>query len=205
MDTQTHWQQVYRSKAADAVSWYSPHLKRSLALVAGLAPESTSAIMDVGGGESTLVDDLLAKGYRDLSVLDISQVAIDVTRQRLGASAHQVEWIVGDITQLELPAARYDLWHDRAVFHFLTTDAQRQAYVRQVLRAVRTGGYVIVATFGPDGPMQCSGLDTVRYDAAGLHTVFGQHFQLLDSSLETHQTPWGSAQQFLYCHCVRLA
>jgi len=203
MNSQDHWQQVYQTKAADAVSWFSPHLEHSLSLIEKAAPSRASAVIDVGGGESTLVDDLLRVGYSDISVLDISQVAIDATRQRLGAAGTAVTWWVADITQAVLPAARYDLWHDRAVFHFLTDEAQRKAYVRLVLRAVKPGGHVIVATFGPEGPTQCSGLDVMRYNADGLHSEFGAAFSLIESKTQLHQTPFGTTQQFVYCYCVK--
>jgi SAM-dependent methyltransferase len=199
--TKSHWEGVYRSKAADQVSWYRAHLETSLRLIEQAAPDPGSAIIDIGGGESTLVDDLILRGYRDVSVLDISQAALDAAKARLGPIAASVHWFIGDITQVELPTARYDVWHDRAVFHFLTDPEQRRAYVRQVARAVRAGGHVIVATFGPEGPEKCSGLDVVRYDSAALHGQFGPKFQLLDHLTELHETPWGATQQFLYCLC----
>ncbi len=202
MNTRTHWESVYQTKGSDQVSWFAPHLARSRQLIQRACGARDAAIIDVGGGESTLVDDLLADGYRDLSVLDISSVAIDVTRARVGAAADKVQWWVGDVTTIALPVHRYDLWHDRAVFHFLTDPQQRAAYVRQVARAVKPGGHVIVATFGPEGPLQCSGLDVVRYDATALHDQFGVDFELVDSGLELHRTPSGSTQQFLYCLCV---
>lgn len=161
------------------------------------------SVIDVGGGESTLVDDLLRVGYRNLSVLDISQAAIDATKLRLGPAGDAVTWWVADVTQVALPTARYDVWHDRAVFHFLTDDTQRRAYVRLVMRAVKPGGHVIVATFGPEGPTKCSGLDVVRYNAEGLHSEFGDAFQLVESATEVHQTPLGTTQQFLYCYCIK--
>jgi 2-polyprenyl-3-methyl-5-hydroxy-6-metoxy-1,4-benzoquinol methylase len=201
MNTKSHWEGVYQSKSADEVSWYRAHLEQSLRLIERAAPLPRSAVIDVGGGESTLVDDLLIGGYRDMTVLDISQAAIDAARARLGTAAASVGWIAGDITQVKLPAARYDVWHDRAVFHFLTEPGQRSAYVRQVAKAVKPGGHVIVATFGPDGPEKCSGLDVVRYDAGALHGQFGPKFQLLDHLTELHVTPWGATQQFLYCFC----
>lgn len=197
----THWEKVYRSKAPDEVSWYRPHLDLSLKIIEDAAPDRASAVIDVGGGEATLVDDLLARGYRDVTVLDISQVALDVARERLGAAGASVRWIAGDITKVPLETARYDVWHDRAVFHFLTRPEDRVAYVRQVARAVKPRGLVIVATFGPEGPEKCSGLDVVRYDAAGLHGEFGPKFRLLDSVTERHETPWGAPQQFVYCFC----
>jgi 2-polyprenyl-3-methyl-5-hydroxy-6-metoxy-1,4-benzoquinol methylase len=158
-------------------------------------------VIDVGGGEATLVDDLVARGYADVTVLDISQAAIDVAKARLGPPAASVHWITGDITAVELGAARYDVWHDRAVFHFLTSADDRAAYVRQVARAVKLGGHVIVATFGLGGPEKCSGLDVVRYDAENLHGEFGPKFRLLDSVTELHETPWGTPQEFMYCFC----
>jgi 2-polyprenyl-3-methyl-5-hydroxy-6-metoxy-1,4-benzoquinol methylase len=201
MTTKAHWEGVYRSKATDEVSWYKPHLDVSLRLIEEAAPDRASAIIDVGGGEATLVDDLVGRGYRDVTVLDLSQAAIDVAKGRLGATAASVSWITGDITQIELATARYDLWHDRAVFHFLTEAEDRAAYVRQVARAVKLGGHVIVATFGPEGPEKCSGLDVIRYDPASLHGQFGAKFRLLDSVKELHETPWGTPQQFVYCFC----
>ena len=201
MTTKAHWETVYQTRAVDEVSWYRPHLEVSLRLIEQATPDTGSAVNDVGGGEATLVDDLLARGYSDLTVLDISPAAIKVAKGRLGSSGAPVHWIVGDITKVELEAARYDVWHDRAVFHFLTSADDRAAYVRQVARAVRLGGHVIVATFGPDGPEKCSGLDVVRYDAENLHGEFGSKFRLLDSVTELHETPWGTPQQFMYCFC----
>jgi SAM-dependent methyltransferase len=201
MDSQIHWEKIYNEKAADAVSWYRPHLEMSLALIEKAAPSCSASIIDVGGGESTLVDDLLARGYETITVLDIAQTAIDTNRKRLGKASERVHWLAADITKTELPPFAYDVWHDRAVFHFLTTASDRVAYVRQVARAVRREGHVIVATFGPEGPMKCSGLDVVRYDAESLHREFGIHFRLLDSSKELHHTPFGTIQQFLYCYC----
>jgi ubiquinone/menaquinone biosynthesis C-methylase UbiE len=200
-DLKTHWENVYRSKAPDEVSWYRPHLERSVELIQRVATKLSSAIIDVGGGESTLVDDLLGKGYQDLSVLDISQTAIEVAHQRLAELGHRIHWIVGDVTKIELEPQRYDVWHDRAVFHFLTEAQSRIAYLAQVNRAVKPGGYVLVATFGPEGPKKCSGLDVVRYDAESLHGEFGRRFRLVESATELHTTPFGTTQQFLYCLC----
>ena len=201
MDARRHWEQVYQTKAPESVSWYSPHLQKSLGLVRSATHDPAAAIIDVGGGEATLVDDLLALGYRDLTVLDISQRAIEVAQKRLGPAADSVTWLLDDITTVSLEADRYEVWHDRAVFHFLTEPEQRQAYVGQVMRSVKAGGHVIVATFGPEGPEKCSGLETVRYDAKGLHGQFGGRFELVASDTESHQTPMGTVQQFLYCFC----
>ena len=202
MDSQTHWEGVYRTKAADQVSWFRPHLETSLRFIERAAPDPSSRIIDVGGGESTLVDDLLARGYRSLTVLDISHTSLDVTRRRLGALADSVEWVAADVTAARLPAAAYDVWHDRAVFHFLTSDADRVAYVARVSESVKPGGHVVIGTFGPEGPLKCSGLDVHRYDAESLHGEFGSRFRLIDSLKEVHETPWGAKQQFLYCFCV---
>lgn len=201
MDQETHWEKIYRQKAADTVSWYRRHLEASLALIERAAADNNASIIDVGGGESTLVDDLLVRGFKNITVLDISQTAIDVTKKRLGSAAERVHWLVTDITQAQLAPGAYDIWHDRAVFHFLSTADQRTSYVRQVMRAVRPGGHVVVSTFGPQGPTKCSGLDVVRYDADSLHHEFGTRFRMVESSTESHETPFGTTQQFLYCYC----
>ena len=201
MDAQNHWEKIYTEKAPTAVSWYRPHLETSLKLIGRVAADPSSSIIDVGGGESTLVDDLLARGYEDITVLDISHTAIDANKKRLGDASDRVHWLVADIIKGDLPPSRYDVWHDRAVFHFLTAPDDRVAYVRQVARAVKNGGHVIVSTFGPEGPTKCSGLEVVRYDAESLRREFGVHFRLLGSSKELHQTPFGTTQQFLYCYC----
>lgn len=201
--TREHWEQVYGTKAPDAVSWYRPHLEESLRYIraTGLPPDA--AVIDVGGGEATLVDDLLAAGYRDVTVLDISAQALEVCRGRLGSAAADVSWIAGDILDVQLPAARYDIWHDRAVFHFLTDEAARRQYIAQCFRSLKPGGFAIVGTFGPEGPEKCSGLTVARYAPEALHAEFGPAFELMSSSTETHRTPWGSEQQFVYCFCRR--
>ena len=202
MDPRQHWDAVYRTKAADQVSWYRPHLERSLAFIEAAAPDRGASIVDVGGGESTLVDDLLAHGYRAVSVLDISATALQVAATRLGAAAGNVAWLCGDVTTFAFAGHRYDVWHDRAVFHFLTQPEARAAYVRQVAHAVKPGGHVIVAAFGPEGPTRCSGLDTVRYDPDALHEEFGAGFRLERHLTELHRTPAGAIQQFVYCFCA---
>jgi 2-polyprenyl-3-methyl-5-hydroxy-6-metoxy-1,4-benzoquinol methylase len=201
MDSKMHWEKVYNTKAPNEVSWYQPHLETSLALIRRAAGANSAPIIDVGGGESTLVDDLLARGYQNITILDISQIAIDVTKKRLKELAEHVQWLTGDVTKIQFPRGAYDVWHDRAVFHFLTSTDERLAYVRQVAHAVRRGGHVIVSTFGPEGPSKCSGLDVARYDAHSLHEQFGARFRLVDSAKELHQTPFGTTQQFLYCYC----
>ena len=150
-----------------------------------------------------MVDDLLERGYQDITILDISQTALDVTKARLGEAGERIRWIAGNVTQAALPARLYDVWHDRAVFHFLIMPEQRRAYVQFAAKAVNHGGHVIVSTFGPDGPTKCSGLDVKRYDADSLHGEFGEEFNLIESSKELHTTPFGTIQQFLYCYCRR--
>lgn len=204
MPLKQHWETVYSTKPSTNVSWYAPHLVNSLALIERAAPDHGARIIDVGGGASTLVDDLLERGYRALTVLDLSEEALQVAQKRLGARAAEVSWLAADVTTAELPAAHYDVWHDRAVFHFLTDPGDRQRYVERVLRAVKPGGHVIVATFGPQGPERCSGLEVVRYDAEGLHHEFGAPFQKIDSLRELHATPWGSEQEFVYCYCLKV-
>lgn len=201
MVAKSHWENVYTTKTRDQVSWYRPHLETSLALIERSVRGRSASIIDVGGGESTLVDDLLARGFRNVTVLDVSQVAIETTKKRLGQIADRVHWLVADATQVELEPQAFEVWHDRAVFHFLTDAQQRMAYIRQVVRSVISGGHVIVSTFGPEGPTKCSGLDVVRYDADSLHDEFGARFRLVDSSKELHETPFGTTQQFLYCYC----
>jgi 2-polyprenyl-3-methyl-5-hydroxy-6-metoxy-1,4-benzoquinol methylase len=201
MDAGAHWDKVYSTKAPDAVSWYRPHLETSLALIEQAAGGRLASIIDVGGGASTLVDDLIARGYENVTVLDISQTALDLAKTRLGPAAQRVHWLLADVAQASLPSHAYDVWHDRAVFHFLTAQQDRAGYVQKVMHAVKRGGHVIVSTFGPEGPTKCSGLDVVRYDAESLHDQFGKHFRLVESAKEMHQTPFGKSQQFLYCYC----
>ncbi|MHB1143342.1 MAG: class I SAM-dependent methyltransferase [Thiobacillus sp.] len=203
VDRRKHWEDVYRSRAADQVGWFQPRAASSLRLIEGCA-DTNAHIIDVGGGAAVLVDDLLDAGYRNLTVLDLAESALAASRARLGARAQSVQWIAADITRAELPAARYDVWHDRAVFHFLTDPADRARYVAQISRSLKSGGHVIVATFGPGGPLQCSGLDVVRYAPDILHAEFGAPFRLLGHETEIHHTPAGKEQEFVYCYCVRI-
>lgn len=201
MDVQEHWEEIYGSKAPDQVSWFRLHLETSLSLIERAANQRSASIIDVGGGASSLVDDLIGRGYRHVTVLDISQSAIDAAKKHLKELSESVQWLRADVTQINLPPQSYDVWHDRAVFHFLTKPEDRLAYVRNVCWAVKPGGHVIVSTFGPEGPIKCSGLDVVRYDAPTLHDEFGRNFRLIESSKELHHTPFGTTQQFLYCYC----
>ena len=201
MDSKQHWEQVYTTKASDHVSWFQERADQSLAMIHQTELGKDAAIIDVGGGASNLVDDLVAEGFADLTVLDLSSTALDVAKLRLGKHAEAVQWIAGDITKAELPANRYDIWHDRAVFHFLTDSTDRQAYVEQVMRSVRPNGHVIVATFAEDGPEKCSGLPVMRYNPKTLHAEFGEAFLLVKHEKEAHHTPFGTVQQFVYCYC----
>lgn len=201
MNAQAHWTQVYQAKAATDVSWYQERPALSLDLIAQNGAQPDAAIIDVGAGASTLVDHLVASGYSDITLLDLSEAALDTARARLDGTAARLTWLAGDITTVTLPRQHYDVWHDRAVFHFLTDPAQREQYVAQVRHALKPGGHLIMATFAPDGPEQCSGLTTARYDANSLHAVFGSGFDLVSSTRETHITPWRNEQKFVYCYC----
>lgn len=203
MSNKEHWEKVYQSKPANAVSWFQPHATRSLEIIRAIGATRDTSIIDVGGGASTLVDDLLGDGFLHVSVLDLSMSALEVAQRRLGPQGKNVRWIAGDIRTVTLPQQGFDIWHDRAVFHFLTDPADRQAYIGQVMRAVKPGGHVIVATFAPDGPEQCSGLPVARYDHDQLHGEFGPAFELVEHASEAHTTPWGSIQHFVYCHCIK--
>lgn len=202
-DQSKHWEKVYQTKSADAVSWFQAHASRSLGIIRSIGADKVAGIIDVGGGASTLVDDLLGDGFRGITVLDLSESALVVARSRLGAKSALASWIAGDIRSVALPERAYDIWHDRAVFHFLTEAHDREAYVRQVMKSVKPGGHVVVATFAPNGPEQCSGLPVVRYAPEQLHGEFGSAFELVGHALEDHVTPWGSTQHFVYCHCVK--
>ena len=201
MQAKEHWNQVYESKRPDAVSWFQEHAEQSMRLIRATGVPLGASIIDVGGGASTLVDDLLRCGHDAVTVLDLSAAALSAAQRRLGPDAQRVKWIEADVTTVELAPHAYDLWHDRAVFHFLTTPAQRQAYVAAVLRSVKPGGHVIVATFAEDGPTHCSGLPVMRYNADGLHAEFGAPFTLLRQEKEEHHTPGGAVQKFIYCYC----
>lgn len=197
-----HWEKVYGTKSSDQVSWYRPHLERSLLFIIDAKLDPDAPIIDVGGGSSTLVDDLLDLGYRNVWVLDISHTAVDEAKARLGPRANLVTWIVGDVTTAELPKDHFEFWHDRAVFHFLTQPDARTSYVTNVRRSLKAGGHIVVATFGEAGPEQCSGLDVARYSPERLHGQFGERFTKVSSRTENHLTPWGSEQEFVYCYCL---
>ncbi len=201
MDLKQHWERVYETKMPDSVSWFQEYADQSLRLIHHTGLGMDASIVDVGGGASVLVDGLVAEGYSDVTVLDLSSHALAIARHRLGGHADTVHWMEGDVTQAEFPPHRFDIWHDRAVFHFLTDPADRHAYVERVMKAVRPGGHVIIATFAEDGPDKCSGLPVMRYKPESLHAEFGDAFLLIGHENEAHHTPSGTVQQFVYCYC----
>jgi SAM-dependent methyltransferase len=201
MSDKSHWEKIYTNKRPAEVSWYQTHLEKSRELIRATGVDHDAEIIDVGGGASTLVDDLLADGYKHITIMDISPTAIQSAQARLGARAREVVWLEADATRESLPAHHYDVWHDRAVFHFLTDAGDRRRYVDNVSHVLKPDGHVIVATFGPNGPLKCSGLDIVRYTSEQLHAEFGENFQLIRSAVEDHVTPDGKHQEFVYCCC----
>jgi SAM-dependent methyltransferase len=201
MDPKSHWERVYKSRPTTDVSWYQPEASLSLELIRRVTDDTATPIIDVGGGASTLVDGLLDAGHTDLTVLDLAPSALAAAKLRLGSRATHVRWIEANVLTAELPEHHYGLWHDRAVFHFLTDSETRRQYVRQALRAIRPGGHIIVASFAPEGPERCSGLEVVRYSPESMHAQFGTGFTLLDSVSEEHHTPTGAMQSFVYCLC----
>lgn len=201
----SHWEQVYREKGEPQTSWFAPHLDTSLRWVDALALPSDAPVIDIGGGRSTLADDLLARGFTDVTVLDLAESALAQSRARLGDRAAAVHWLAGDVTAIALPESRYALWHDRAVFHFLIDAAAQQRYVEIAAHAVRPGGHLVIATFALDGPERCSGLPVSRYDPASLAARFAPHFEKLGDSRDVHRTPFGTDQSFTYVHLRRRA
>lgn len=202
MDARTHWQRVYETKGPEQLSWFQAEARLSRVLIEGCAPERDARIIDVGAGASTLVDGLLGAGYRNVTVLDVSPAALANAQRRLGPEAAAVvDWREADVLTAPLSGEGFAVWHDRAVFHFLTEPGDRAQYVAQVRRAMKPDGFVLVATFAEDGPIWCSGLETRRYSADALHSEFGAGFELIASEREEHVTPSGVAQAFTYCVC----
>ena len=199
-----HWENVYSTKGEAEVSWFQDRPEPSLELISLVGAGADTAVVDIGGGASRLVDVLLAKGIKDITVLDLSAEALKVARLRLGASAESVHWIVGDATEWE-PPQDYDIWHDRAAFHFLTEDRQQLAYLDRLARSLRIGGHVIIGTFAPDGPEKCSGLPVTRHSEETLAALLGDGFTLIDHRRHDHATPWGSTQRFQYSTFRRMA
>lgn len=197
-EQQDHWTRVYRDKAPDSVSWYQPAPRPSLLALQRLGTDPTWSLIDIGGGASNLVDALLEQGWQDITVLDIAPTALEKASSRLGTLAGKVHWETADITRWQ-PTRKYDVWHDRAVFHFLTEPGQRDAYRKALLRGLSDKGIVLMATFAPDGPEKCSGLPVQRYDAESLARELGPSLKLIDSWREDHVTPWGDLQAFNWC------
>lgn len=202
---QAHWETLYRDRPHPSVSWYRPHLDVSLALLrqAGLA--ASSRLIDVGGGSSTLVDDLLALGLIDITVLDLSQAALDAARERVGTGGETVRWLAADLRVADLAPAAFDFWHDRALLHFLASPTETARYAEQAAHAVRPGGYAVIGGFAPDGPERCSGLPVARRSATDIAALLGPAFRLVDQRLEQHTTPGGNTQAFAYALLVRTA
>jgi SAM-dependent methyltransferase len=198
-----HWEQTYAEKAPDRVSWFQEVPVRSLQLVEAAELGPTAGIIDIGGGASNLAAKLLRSGYTDVTVADISGGALDRARDALAPDSWRVHWLQADVRTYEF-ARTFDLWHDRAVFHFMVTAKDREAYLAGLRRALAPGGHVVILTFGPAGPQECSGLPVQRYDADTLQATLGTEFRILSSGLEAHRTPSGNEQQFLYAHLVRI-
>ena len=199
MERKSHWDDIYSRKAPTQVGWYQEHPLASLRLIEQTNVGKAGQIIDIGGGASTLVDHLLADGFAQLTVLDISATAMQKTQERLGVRGGEVTWVEADVTEVELPHHFFDIWHDRAVFHFLTQSDDRRHYLLSLHDALRPGGYAIVATFSLDGPPTCSGLEVVRYSPETLLGELGAGFHLVDSSRETHRTPSGFEQKYVFC------
>lgn len=197
LNTRAHWEQIYNTKTATEVSWYQTHPSLSLKLIEATGTKKDQSIIDVGGGTSVLVDWLLDKGFKKLAVLDISPSALEIAKARLGLRAKKVEWIVADATEFQ-PLHRFDLWHDRAVFHFLINEEDRRKYVNFLKKTLVPGGHIIIATFAIDGPKRCSGLDTVHYDIESMSAQLGNEFELLEKLDEVHTTPGSKEQKFTY-------
>ena len=197
LDAKNHWEELYHSTSPGKVSWYQENPAISLDFIEKTGLPKEAPILDVGSGASTLVDQLLLRGYRNLALLDVSTKALLLTRQRLGGKATDVAWHHGDVTRYSLPE-QYSLWHDRAVFHFLVDPSDRRAYVTSLRQGLRPQGHLILATFAVGGPTKCSGLDVAQYDTQKITTELGQDFRLIETLEELHQTPAGVEQLFSY-------
>lgn len=198
MEAGDHWREIYAAKRPDELSWHQVSPSPSLQALDRLGADPCMSLVDVGGGASTLVDSLLDRGWRDITVIDIAEPALAASRERLGQRAGVVEWQVADIREWQ-PVRSFDVWHDRAVFHFLTDDGERSGYRRALDAGTRSGSHVIIATFAPDGPEKCSGLAVRRYDAAALVDALGEGFELVADWREGHKTPWSAEQSFQWC------
>jgi SAM-dependent methyltransferase len=197
VERQAHWENVYTTKGENEVSWFEDSATISLDLIRSTGVSTSASIIDIGGGTSRLVDALMNEGFEAVTVLDLSKQALAIAKTRLGSLGEKVRWVVADVTTWE-PSETYDVWHDRAAFHFLTEPKDRAAYAERSSRAVRPGGHLIIGTFAPDGPERCSGLQVVRYDAASLREMLGSEFALMENRLHDHRTPWGTRQRFQF-------
>lgn len=198
MDKKNHWEGIYQTKKVDEVSWYQLRSEQTLRLIDSAKLDPKARIIDVGGGTSSLVDCLLERGYKNLSVLDVSEKALTTVKERLDRKTEVVEWIISDILDFQ-PHKKFDFWHDRAVFHFLTNPKEREKYLEVMSGALNIDAYVLISTFGPEGPEKCSGLPVQRYDSDSIQHTLGSGYQLLSTEQEIHLTPWGSHQQFVHC------
>lgn len=202
-ERQAHWETVYRTKAEREVSWFEETPVLSLDLIRSTGVTRDATILDIGGGASRLADALVADGFTDVTVLDISEAALAAARARLGDRAARIAWIVADVTRW-MPARSYDVWHDRAALHFLTDPGEQTAYGACVRAAVRAGGHVIIGTFAPEGPERCSGLPVLRHDASSIGAILGASFTLVESMRHAHRTPGGAVQQFQFSRFQRI-
>ena len=203
-ERQVHWQNVYQTKGEREVSWFQESPELSLDLIRATGVSTDASIIDIGGGASRLVDALVDARYHSVTVLDLSEKALATTKARLGAHGSKVNWVVADVTTWQ-PSQIYDVWHDRAAFHFLTDPDDQSAYAECVRKAVPPGGHVIIGTFALDGPERCSGLPVVRHDAASLGQMLGDSFALIESRRHDHQTPGGAIQRFQFSRFQREA
>ena len=197
IDRQSHWQQVYLSKGEHQVSWSQPDPQPSLGLIEKFAGGAGASIVDIGGGASRLVDSLVKGGFGEITVLDLSEAALQAAKERMGSAGDAIQWVAADVTAWR-PPHPFDIWHDRAAFHFLVDAKDRQAYIDRLSSGVKAGGHAIIATFAPDGPEKCSGLPVQRYDPEGLGKAVGGGFELVEHLAHHHVTPWGAAQSFQF-------
>ncbi len=201
-DKKTHWENIYSKNMANQVSWFQSHPSLSMRLIETSGIAKDEAVIDVGAGESHLVDHLLAKNFTKIAILDISSKALEDNKLRMKEQADKIEWIESDVTRFQ-PQQKFALWHDRAVFHFLTAEEDRLNYLHTLKNALIPDGHLIIATFTIGGPKQCSGLDIVQYDSETLCRFFGKEFELKETEMESHRTPWGAEQKFIYCRFRR--
>lgn len=204
MSKREHWDAVYSRKAPNSLSWFQEHVTSSLNLIESLNLDKHKPIIDIGAGVSTLVDDLILNGYSDLTVLDISVTALEIAKKRNGLNSDKVQWQETDVTKVKLSKHQFEVWHDRAVFHFLTKLDERKAYIRNMLYSVRPFGHIIIATFADDGPTECSNLPVMRYSANSLQAELGENFLLKLHFIENHRTPFGTTQKFAFCHFIKI-